>query len=130
MWNRDIRGAIERSGLVVESVSTYHFGTTFYVVGSPSANLPPRPSASEATQRRGSSAAPATSPAVARGAAEAAPATAALAARVTTGGAVSAAAATATAVPVTAADILARSAGEALRSVMPCPCGRCCRGCS
>jgi hypothetical protein len=36
VWNRDIRALVESSGLRVVSLSTYHFGTTYYVVATPS----------------------------------------------------------------------------------------------
>ena len=45
VWNRDIRAilkeASEKSGLQVDKVDTYHFGTTFFVVASPGASPQP-----------------------------------------------------------------------------------------
>lgn len=41
VWNRDIRALVESSGLRVVSLSTYHFGTTYYVVATPSERAAP-----------------------------------------------------------------------------------------
>jgi methyltransferase OMS1 len=35
VWNRDLDDILERSGLRVESIHTWHFGTTYYVVCRP-----------------------------------------------------------------------------------------------
>jgi len=35
IWNRDIAGLVAASGLQVEELSTYHFGTTYFIVASP-----------------------------------------------------------------------------------------------
>lgn len=38
IWNRDIAGIVARSGLEVESMTTYHFGTTYLIIGKPGKN--------------------------------------------------------------------------------------------
>ena len=35
VWNRDIDSILEKSGLQVETLHTWHFGTTYYAVVSP-----------------------------------------------------------------------------------------------
>ena len=35
VWNRDLDDILEQSGLVVEQLDTWHFGTTYYVVCRP-----------------------------------------------------------------------------------------------
>ena len=35
VWNRDIKGLVAQSGLKVDSISTFHFGTTYLIVASP-----------------------------------------------------------------------------------------------
>eukprot|EP00980_Cylindrotheca_fusiformis_P025349 scaffold13478_cov132-Cylindrotheca_fusiformis.AAC.42 len=35
VWNRDLDSLLEQAGLELEKVSTWHFGTTYYVVGRP-----------------------------------------------------------------------------------------------
>ena len=37
VWNRDIERIVEESGLKVESLHTFHFGTTYYIIGRPGA---------------------------------------------------------------------------------------------
>jgi methyltransferase OMS1, mitochondrial len=34
-WNRDLDSIVERSGLQIDTIRTYHFGTTYYMVCSP-----------------------------------------------------------------------------------------------
>lgn len=43
IFNRDIEGIIEKSGLVVESIERRHFGTTYYIVAKPSPVFHPAP---------------------------------------------------------------------------------------
>ena len=47
VWNRDIRALVENSGLKVNSISTYHFGTTYYIVATPSQEKTPTTQAGE-----------------------------------------------------------------------------------
>ena len=35
IWNRDIAAIAKESGLAIEYMSTWHFGTTYYIVGRP-----------------------------------------------------------------------------------------------
>ncbi len=39
VWNRDLDQIIADAGLVVEKLDTWHFGTTYYVVATPSAKV-------------------------------------------------------------------------------------------
>ncbi len=39
VWNRDLDEIIDRAGLVVDKLDTWHFGTTYYVVCRPSAKV-------------------------------------------------------------------------------------------
>ncbi|KAJ3088372.1 Methyltransferase-like protein 7B [Quaeritorhiza haematococci] len=36
-WNRDIEGMLKESGLEIESIHRYHFGTTYQIIAKPSA---------------------------------------------------------------------------------------------
>lgn len=40
-WNRDVEGIVKESGLVVEKVSRYHFGTTYWIEARPAESSAP-----------------------------------------------------------------------------------------
>jgi hypothetical protein len=40
VWNRDIEGIVAKAGLEVVERSTYHFGTTYYIVAKPGPLIP------------------------------------------------------------------------------------------
>lgn len=42
IWNRDITDLVRSSGIEIESISTYHLGTTYYIVGRPGRGRSPR----------------------------------------------------------------------------------------
>jgi methyltransferase OMS1 len=37
-WNRDILKLVKEAGLEIESMHSFHFGTTFYIIAKPSSN--------------------------------------------------------------------------------------------
>jgi len=39
VWNRDIDDIVEKSGLKIDTINTFHFGTTYYIIGSPKENF-------------------------------------------------------------------------------------------
>ncbi|KAH8146471.1 uncharacterized protein LAJ45_09417 [Morchella importuna] len=40
-WNRDVEGILKESGLVIDKVSRYHFGTTYWIEARPAKPSPP-----------------------------------------------------------------------------------------
>lgn len=39
-WNRDIEGILKESGLKVDKISRYHFGTTYWIEATPRQQAP------------------------------------------------------------------------------------------